>query len=69
MSRKKLANSHKEEVYQILETLGKEIVKISYQIRQYRNDLNHAGFLENALKVGIFKEQLKEYYENVIDKT
>ncbi|MHA1279495.1 MAG: TIGR02221 family CRISPR-associated protein [Candidatus Helarchaeota archaeon] len=62
---KEPATSHRKDVYQIIHTLDDELVKISSQIRQYRNDLNHAGLLENALKAKKFKEQLNDCYMKI----
>ncbi|MFX1294495.1 MAG: TIGR02221 family CRISPR-associated protein [Promethearchaeota archaeon] len=59
------ASSHKEEIQRILNELDDEFSAIFSTIRDYRNDLNHAGFTNQPLKPKKFKDQLINCYEKL----
>ncbi len=59
---KEPAKSNKEDVQRIINGLDDNLVKIYDSISQYRNDINHAGFVDNRHKPEDLKRQLKAYY-------
>jgi len=44
---------------------NKEVIEIWGQVIQYRNDINHAGYLEGAHKPEDFKEKLEEFINRI----
>ncbi len=58
------AKNHRDEVQKIINDLDDELIKIYDSISQYRNDINHAGFI-NPHKPENLKRKLKENYKKL----
>lgn len=61
------AGEDKEFTEKLLKKIDIDLARNFDSITNLRNDINHAGFLENCINAEKFKPKIKEYYEKIMD--
>lgn len=59
----RLDADRKKLVKKIIEGIPKELIKVAQGVKNYRNDINHMGFNENARTSEMLEKKLGEYFD------